>query len=175
MFKCWILTSDQEDYSDDDDVSWKIRRAAAKCLDAIINTRHELLNVFYSEVSPILISRFKEREETVKGDIFNVYVSILQQTRPLIVKSKPALSESLGIETVKHVNNTTIETDEKSVVLLKSQINSIVKAIQKLLRNKNAKTRQGCFALLTQLVNILPGALNNHLSQIIPGINYSLK
>ena len=51
--------SDQEDYSDDDDVSWKIRRAAAKCLDAIINTRHELLNIFYSEVSPILISRFK--------------------------------------------------------------------------------------------------------------------
>jgi hypothetical protein len=53
------IKSDQEDYSDDDDVSWKIRRAAAKCLDAIINTRHEMLNVFYSEVSPILISRFK--------------------------------------------------------------------------------------------------------------------
>lgn len=50
---------DQEDYSDDDDVSWKIRRAASKCLDAIIHTRHELLHVFYSEVSPILISRFK--------------------------------------------------------------------------------------------------------------------
>lgn len=54
-----LLFSDQEDYSDDDDVSWKIRRAAAKCLDAIINTRHELLNVFYNEVSPVLISRFK--------------------------------------------------------------------------------------------------------------------
>ena len=52
---------DQEDYSDDDDVSWKIRRAASKCLDAVINTRHELLYVFYSEVSPILISRFKGR------------------------------------------------------------------------------------------------------------------
>ena len=51
--------NDQDDYSDDDDVSWKIRRAAAKCLDAIISTRHELLNVFYSEVSPFLISRFK--------------------------------------------------------------------------------------------------------------------
>ena len=51
--------SDQDDYSDDDDVSWKIRRAAAKCLDAIISTRHEMLNIFYTEVSPILISRFK--------------------------------------------------------------------------------------------------------------------
>ena len=51
--------SDQEDYSDDDDVSWKIRRAASKCLEAIISTRHELLSFFYTEVSPILIGRFK--------------------------------------------------------------------------------------------------------------------
>jgi cullin-associated NEDD8-dissociated protein 1 len=65
--------------------------------------------------------------------------------------------------------------EEGAVSLLKGQINSIVKAIQKLLRNKNAKTRQGCFSLLTQLVNVLPGGLANYLAQIIPGINYSLK
>lgn len=51
--------SEQEDYSDDDDVSWKIRRAASKCLEAIISTRHEFLGYFYTEVSPILIGRFK--------------------------------------------------------------------------------------------------------------------
>jgi cullin-associated NEDD8-dissociated protein 1 len=68
-----------------------------------------------------------------------------------------------------------VDTDEKSVILLKSQINSIVKSISKLLKNKNAKTRQGCFSLLTQLVNVLSGALSNHLAQIIPGISYSLK
>lgn len=55
--------SDQEDYSDDDDVSWKIRRAAAKCLEAIICTRHDLLNLFYNEVSPILINRFKGKKK----------------------------------------------------------------------------------------------------------------
>ena len=63
MFSYFSLSfghfSEQEDYSDDDDVSWKIRRAAAKCLDAIINTRHEMLNTFYSDVSLVLISRFK--------------------------------------------------------------------------------------------------------------------
>ena len=122
-----------------------------------------MLNVFYSEVSPILISRFKEREETVKGDIFNVYISILQQTRPFILKSKP-LNDS---QTMK-------ELEERPVASLKGQIGSIVKAIQKLLKFKNAKTRQGCFSLLTQLVNVLPGALQNHLTQIIPGVSYSL-
>jgi hypothetical protein len=74
-----------------------------------------------------------------------------------------------------HLTNGNGELEEGAVMLLKSQINSIVKSIQKLLKNKNAKTRQGCFSLLTQLVNVLPGALSNYLPQIIPGINYSLK
>ena len=100
----------------------------------------------------------------MKGDIFNVYVSILQQTRPLVMKSKQPLTEAQ-----------LMEFEQGPVNLLKNQISSIVKAIQKQLKCKNSKTRQGCFSLLTQLVNVLPGALNNHLAQIIPGINYSLK
>lgn len=147
---------DQEDYSDDDDVSWKIRRAASKCLEAIISTRHELLSFFYTEVSPILIGRFKEREETVKGDIFNVYNSILQQTKPLTGKSKQT------------------EVEAGPINQLKSQINPIVKSIQKQMKSKNSKTRQGCFSLLSQLLNVIPGALNNHFAQVVPGIQYSL-
>ncbi len=57
--KIILIKSDQDDYSDDDDVSWKIRRASAKCLEAIICTRHDLLSLFYSEISPLIISRFK--------------------------------------------------------------------------------------------------------------------
>jgi cullin-associated NEDD8-dissociated protein 1 len=68
-----------------------------------------------------------------------------------------------------------MDAEDRMVSLFKSQIVPIVKAIQKMLKNKNAKTRQGCFNLLTQLVNVLPGALTNHLAQVIPGINYSLK
>lgn len=50
---------EDEEYSDDDDMSWKVRRAAAKCLDAVIGTRHEMLMDFYKNVSPALIARFK--------------------------------------------------------------------------------------------------------------------
>lgn len=163
-------------------MSWKIRRAAAKCLDAIIGTRHELINLFYTDVSPILITRFKEREETVKSDIFNVYITLIQQTKPYVAKPKQSLSSSINVlnggghgeqRAFEPVGLSEIE--ERPVMLLKSQINNIVKAVQKLLKNKNAKTRQGCFLLLTQLVNVLPGALNSHLGQIIAGVNYSLR
>merc|ERR1719400_1097438 len=74
----------EDEYSDDDDMSWKVRRAAAKCLEAIIATRHELLQEFYQKVSPVLIGRFKEREENVKADIFHAYVALLKQTKPAI-------------------------------------------------------------------------------------------
>ena len=47
----------EDEYSDDDDMSWKVRRAAAKCLEAVISTRHELLEDFYKTVSPKLIAR----------------------------------------------------------------------------------------------------------------------
>ena len=49
----------EDDYSDDEDMSWKVRRAAAKCLEAVIATRHEMLLEFYRTVSPELINRFK--------------------------------------------------------------------------------------------------------------------
>lgn len=51
--------ADSEEYSDDDDMSWKVRRAAAKCLESVIATRHESLSEFYKTVAPTLIARFK--------------------------------------------------------------------------------------------------------------------
>ena len=63
-------------------MSWKVRRASAKCLDAVVSTRHEMLLEFYRSVSPALVARFKEREENVKADVFHAYLSLLKQTRP---------------------------------------------------------------------------------------------
>lgn len=76
------VSGSDDEYSDDDDMSWKVRRAAAKCLDAVVSTRHEMLPEFYRTVSPALIARFKEREENVKADVFHAYLSLLKQTRP---------------------------------------------------------------------------------------------
>ncbi len=57
---------------------------------------------------------------------------------------------------------------------LQCQIPQIVRAIHKQLREKSIKTRQGCFSLLTEMVQVLPGALTDHLTAIVPGVQFSL-
>lgn len=46
----------------------------------------------------------------------------------------------------------------------------IVKALHKQMKEKSVKTRQCCFNMLTELVNVLPGALTQHIPVLIPGM-----
>lgn len=149
-----------DEYSDDDDMSWKVRRASAKCLEAVIATRHEMLTDFYRNISPALITRFKEREENVKTDIFHAYIALLKQTRPTFTSGS--------------VDPDAMDQEEGPIALLQHQVPNIVKALHKQLREKSIKTRQGSFAVLTELVTVLPGALSEHIPSLIPGIQYSL-
>ncbi|KAM6980352.1 cullin-associated NEDD8-dissociated protein 2 [Aplochiton taeniatus] len=146
-----------DEYSDDDDMSWKVRRSSVKCLEAVIATRRDLLLDLYASVCPALLARFKEREENVRTDIMAAFVTLLKQTRP--VQQSGILSGA---------------TEEPAVSMLKKQVPAVVKALHKQLREKSIKSRQGCFCLLTELANILPGALGEHIPALIPGVVYSL-
>ncbi|CAJ0942869.1 unnamed protein product [Ranitomeya imitator] len=122
-----------EEYSDDDDMSWKVRRSAAKCLETLITARPDLLSEFYRSAAPAIISRFKEREENVKADMFSAYISMLRQTR------------------CSHSCRQNVEASDKGdspLSALQKQVPSVMKSLQKLLRDKSFKSRQGCFAVL---------------------------
>jgi cullin-associated NEDD8-dissociated protein 1 len=67
-------------YSDDEDLSWKIRRASAKVLFALIATRKELLVDFYKAAVPVLLSRFSEREDGVRLEVLAAMGEVLKQT-----------------------------------------------------------------------------------------------
>ncbi|KAI2798678.1 Cullin-associated NEDD8-dissociated protein 1 [Blomia tropicalis] len=105
----------------------------------------------------------QEREENVKVDIFSTYIALLRQTRAIIGNS---------------------ENSDKFVSILRNQVPQIVRSLDRQLKEKSIKTRLSCFALLSELVNILPNALadpstqadqkKNFLNNIIPGILYSL-
>ncbi|XP_069499560.1 cullin-associated NEDD8-dissociated protein 1-like isoform X2 [Ambystoma mexicanum] len=148
-----------DEYSDDDDMSWKVRRSAVRCLEALLSTRHDMLQEFYKTVSPVLINRFKEREENVKADVFCAYITLLKQTRP--AQRCHAASDTTG-------------KGDASITMLHNQVPSIVKALYKQFRDKRIKSRQGCFSLLTELANVLPGCLADHIPVLVPGILFSL-
>ncbi|KAF4529720.1 hypothetical protein B566_EDAN015349 [Ephemera danica] len=149
----------EDEYSDDDDMSWKVRRAAAKCLEAVIATRRDMLAELYTSVSPALVSRFKEREENVKSDIFHAYMALLRQTRR--IQAVPVDPDSMDAE-------------EGPICMLQQQVPMIVRAVHRQMREKSIKTRQDCLILLRELVVVLPGALAQHVPALIPGILYSL-
>lgn len=147
--------SDSEDYSDDDDLSWKVRRASAKCLEAVILALREMTIEFFVTVAPALASRFKEREETVKADIIQTFVSLMKQTRALVNEHRDARVSSPVLELTK-------------------MIPSIVNKSAGLLREKAIKTRQSVFHMFIEIMHIQSNALRDHIASLVPGILYSL-
>ncbi|XP_064352301.1 cullin-associated NEDD8-dissociated protein 2 isoform X2 [Camelus dromedarius] len=149
----------EDEYSDDDDMSWKVRRAAAKCLAALISSRPDLLPDFHCTLAPALICRFKEREENVKADVFGAYIVLLRQTRPprgwLLAAEEPTQTHS-------------------NLHMLQGQVPLVIKALQRQLKDRSVRARQGCFSLLTELAGVLPGSLAEHMPVLGAGIVFSL-
>ncbi|CAK1601877.1 unnamed protein product [Parnassius mnemosyne] len=149
--------SDSEEYSDDDDMSWKVRRAAAKCLESVIATRHELLAQMYETVSPALIARFKEREENVKCDILSAYTALLRATRP-----PPALQMPIA------------PSDDSPQALLLQRVSGVVRGALRVIRGRSVRARGCALALLRELLAAAPGCLADHAARVIRALTPAL-
>ncbi|KAJ1338941.1 hypothetical protein BSLG_006576 [Batrachochytrium salamandrivorans] len=157
---------DEENYSDDDDVSWKVRRSSAKLLSSLISTCPDLLLKSYSDVAVGLIRRFSEREESVRIDILNTFITLLQQTLP----------GKLPHSTPAHSVSDMADTDDSPLLSqLGVLVPRIVKALTKQLVGKSIPTRSTGFMVLKQLVLVLCGGMNECLGAIIPAIEHSLQ
>ncbi|KAF4269377.1 hypothetical protein KXW98_002743 [Aspergillus fumigatus] len=93
---------DEGGYSDIDDMSWKVRRCAAKLLYTVISTygRTRALDdtSLYQQIAPALIARFKkEREESVKLEVVSTMTALVRKTSEgaMIITSNGFL-ESVG-------------------------------------------------------------------------------
>ncbi|KKK12407.1 hypothetical protein ARAM_002339 [Aspergillus rambellii] len=89
-------------YSDIDDMSWKVRRCAAKLLYSVISAygRGRALDdaSLYQQIAPAIISRFnKEREESVKLELVSTMNALVRKTSDgaMIITSNGFL-ESVG-------------------------------------------------------------------------------
>ena len=145
------------DVSDDDDVSWKVRRASAKVLEALVASKpHTAVQFYNKNRAAILVSRFKEREESVKDDIFQTFIVLLRQTK-MFINSSISGGDSMDISSGPST-------------VLQSLVPIIVKESKKMFKSPSMKTRQGIFMVLNDLVITLPGCLSEHFSTIVPGV-----
>ncbi|TFY60061.1 hypothetical protein EVJ58_g5390 [Rhodofomes roseus] len=155
-----------DQYSDDEDMSYKVRRSATKLLAAIIATRPELLTTLYKEVSPVLISRFGDREETVRVEVWSTYGVLLQQTRVYGTSTQQNDVATIG---GKRKRAEGMEVEETPYTLLRSQVSSFAKALLNQLKSPKTPpaTLQAGFSLVHTLLTVVPNSLSSYSSQII--------
>lgn len=65
--------------SDDEDSSWKVRRAAAGALAAVFRAYPTVIVALYARCAGRLVSRFREREESVKLEVFKSFSALIAQ------------------------------------------------------------------------------------------------
>ncbi|KAF8761649.1 TATA-binding protein interacting (TIP20) [Rhizoctonia solani] len=86
---------DGGEYSDDEDTSYKIRRSATKLLAAIITTKPVLAEELYGNVAPVLVSRFADREPTVRYEVWTALTLLIRQPSPALDTLAPKFLKQL--------------------------------------------------------------------------------
>ncbi|RDX51535.1 TIP120-domain-containing protein [Lentinus brumalis] len=162
-----------DEYSDDEDTSYKIRRAATKLLSAVIATRPELLTTLYKSVSPVLISRFGDREETVRVEVWSTYAILLNQTGVYGGVPQSGPEHTVG---GKRKREEGMEVEETPYTLLQSQVPSLAKALLGQMKSPKTPptTLETGFSLLHKLLTVLPGSLASQSAQIIASAKSTL-
>jgi cullin-associated NEDD8-dissociated protein 1 len=136
-----------------------------KCLGAVIRSRGDLLDSLYKNVAPLLIIRLREREELVKMDVFSAFKDLLRQSQhhgP--ITDDPMEQDSAGLE--RHPSLSLVELLD---------VDKVMKAVSKQLKDKSFKTKERCFEMLRELLLVLNGGLSAHLASLIPHLEKSIE
>ena len=93
---------EEDGYSDIDDMSWKVRRCAAKLLFTLISAygRSRALDdkTLYQQIAPALIARIsREREESVKMEVISTLTALVQKTSEgSVILTSNGFKEAVG-------------------------------------------------------------------------------
>uniref|UniRef100_A0A0N4Z951 TIP120 domain-containing protein n=1 Tax=Parastrongyloides trichosuri TaxID=131310 RepID=A0A0N4Z951_PARTI len=160
----------EDSYSDDEDYSWKVRKASTKCITTICTSKKDDVSGNISKFLAILISRIKEREENVRIEIIRGITNMFNNIRLSLSSELILFVQS---ETTKHKIYYNIDyekMDSNEIDLLKKtydRLDSLISGITKLLKTKHSKTKQTCFVLLKTLLLALPGCLSEYLKELV--------
>lgn len=117
-------------------------------------------------MSPALISRFGDREENVKLEVWHTYVLLLNQTA--IYGGVPSKDDTTPRGKRKRDADETLDSEETPYALLKGQVPSLTKALLNQLKSPKTPPAvlQAGFGLLNSLLTVLPGSLSTQIQPV---------
>lgn len=176
-------------FSDEDDISWKVRRCAAKLLSTVIRTRAgDLLEdgTIYRNIAPVLVDRFSEREENVRLEVLATATMLVRKTGEVATASAPIGSHTAAANRKRRREPSDVSTiglmvedrtptpiqTKGPVASLANLIPKISKALSKVLKGKQTSlpTKQASITLLLTIVEVLNGGLQDVLGLFIDPI-----
>jgi cullin-associated NEDD8-dissociated protein 1 len=187
-------------FDDEDDVSWKVRRGAAKLIHTLIATRGsgDLLDsgVLYEKIAPALLSRFQEREESVRLEVLSTLAFLIKKTGE--ASSTPNLrrtSSATGPPVSRKRRRDSSFSSERPQFSLSNGYASpstpppsggpqvslstlnpqIVQGSAKLLKSSTVPTKHAVISLLSDLVTAQHGGLSKRIDQVIDPVLDAMK
>lgn len=131
----------------------------------MVHTRPDLLSPILRDVSPVLIARFGDREQTVRLEVWATYSALLSQ---VLTYGGPLAKSGETIVGGKRKREEGMDVEESPHVLLKAQIPGLSKTLLGQIRSPKTATAilQAGFELLTGILSVTPGSLATHTPQI---------
>ena len=183
---------DDDNFSDVDDLSWKVRRCAAKALYTIINGSSATDNdILFAKIAPVLISRLRsERAENVRLEVIYATTALVRKTGPSAVNADTAVD---GVEMAPPSRKRRRQDSEVSqhdpdlsgLVLSRSSppivagppptgvqadlaaiTPKIVQALTKMWKKASIPLKQASVTMLKNIATTRNGALADHLQQL---------
>lgn len=165
------LGSDFEDdgeYDDDDDISWKLRRCAAKLAAAVLRLPSDSNASTTAQLVPTLAARLGEREENVRIEIVQTFTLLVaqierKQNNILLSRKRSRDAEEMDVETAPNSRDTVIALLPK-----------IIRQISKQLNDKNPQVKQVCFALLGELAQLSRSGFAHYMPSLLTATKAAL-
>ena len=108
-----------------------------------------MLNALYDKVLPQLMSRFREREEIVKMEVFSAFKDLMRQSQGRSADVGDAMEED-GADASAGAGHPISKLLD---------VEKVMKSVQKQLKDKSFKTKERCLELLRELILVLDGGL----------------
>lgn len=182
---------DEDEYggSDDDDSSWKIRKATIKVIQALAISRVEIIQDkdLFIQIANELLGRLKEREESVRIEIVNCLTSLfntaliaaknspsltglpsapptltLQRSTEIPEISVPYLSRQQSKDKPSAITSD-VELNHEILDFLQTRLSFILRLSRKQLNSQSLKIKAPVYKMLEVLVKLLQGSLENEL------------